>query len=163
MTRDRCLLLSVVPPDHREAFRRLVVLNDRCWQRVGTLRRQIAMRYGDDASQAFRQRYERHLWQSQFAQVVTDGQIDWTKVSINRRGGTVRVQIPGSGEAYAVEMPNHRWYRIFGDNGLADESLRAIAYSERLLEACLHELDDLGALVRSKACTRAALMERIGS
>jgi hypothetical protein len=60
-------------------------------------------------------------------------------------------------------MPNHRWCRVFGDQASVDESLKTLAYSEGMLEACLHELDGLRDLVSSKTFTRNKLMERMGS
>jgi hypothetical protein len=162
VNKDGAVLLTIVPSSHQNAFRRVIELTEQCTRSVDALAKQVSLKYGDDVGQIFRRKYEHLLWQSQFAVVTTDGQIDWAKVTIDRRPGMVHLRIPDNADAYAVKMSDGRWYRIFCDTGSVDDSLRALAYSEGLLQGCLRELHEIRDLVISGTYTRAEVLDRVG-
>jgi hypothetical protein len=117
--------------------------------------------YGEDVGRAFRKAYASRTGEAPFAGVAVDGQIDWTKVELERGPTTVRVRIAEAPFAYARMMPDGRWYRLFGET--PEASLAILAYSERLIRDGVRDIREIRDGVRTGAFTKAELLERIGN
>jgi len=153
--KDTASLIRTVPPDHRAAYRRVIYLAERYSQAVAAVAKQIAHKYGEDGSRALIRNHG-PLWESVFAAVAVDGQIDWERVELDRSPAKVRAQLPGGGRAYATKLSDGRWYRVFGDT--TEESLGVLAYSEGLLRGGLRELEEIRENVARNSYTEAQLL-----
>lgn len=161
-TGDVGKLSGCVPPSHRGPYRRMLVLAGQYSEQVTATGNHIKDNFGENVRAAFVSKYDRLVWQSPFARFTKDGRIDWRIVTIDQKGNRALAQVPGDGIAYAIRLPDGKWYRVFSDTGDADDSLKVISYGEALLRDGLRDIDEIRQKVERGFYTEDQLLELLG-